>query len=411
LRRILWVKADWDEPWEKRRPFISAAVEAGADAVVVKPGEAQQALKLGAIAVVASESAPSVNIVMLSARIASGVEQETIMITSSIEQEINRIVSLIDRVIIKQVGELRRDGNKVAINIEVMNKELERAAVRVGKTADFLIVSTPDWRIIPLENLIAELHRADVKVLAEVKDAEEAKVAVETLELGAAGVFLDPRENGVSEIGKVKEVLEKLKVIELSEKITTSVQPRIEVRKLGLVPAEVKVVRPVGMGDRACIDTTSLMTLGEGMLVGSQAEGMFLVHSETLQSEFVAPRPFRVNAGAVHAYVKLPDGKTKYISELNAGDEVLIVNAKGEARTSVIGRVKIERRPMLLVEAEHEGRIFKTLVQNAETINLVTKDGAPISVTKLKLGDQVLVRVERVGRHFGSIVAETILEK
>lgn len=371
LKKLIWVKADWDEPWEKRKPFISAALEAGADAVVVGPGEAQQALKLGAIAVAASEPEPNVSIVMLSTRIVSGIERA-----------------------IKQAGELREQGKKVAINIEVANKELERAAVRVGKAVDFLIVTTPDWRIIPLENLIAELHRADVKVLAGVKDAEEAKIAVETLEIGADGVFLDSREKGVSEIRKVSEVLEKLAL-----------------EKLELIVAKVKTVRPVGMGDRACVDTTSLMTLGEGMLVGSQSSGMFLVHSETLRSEFVEPRPFRVNAGAVHAYIKLPGGKTKYMSELNAGDEVLIVNAKGEARVGIVGRVKIERRPLLLVEAEQDGQIFKTLLQNAETINLVDKNGGPISVAKLKPGDEVLVHVERAGRHFGVKVEETIVER
>jgi len=93
------------------------------------------------------------------------------------------------------------------------------------------------------------------------------------------------------------------------------------------------------------------------------------------------------------------------------GDEVQIVNVKGETRVGTVGRAKIERRPLLLVEVEREGRTFKTLLQNAETINLVTKEGAPISVTRLKPGDEVLVHVERVGRHFGARVAETIVER
>jgi len=393
LRKILWVKADWDEPWEKRRPFISAAMEAGADAVVVRPEEAQQARELGTTEVVASESAPSVNIVMLSARIASWVEPETIRIKSWIEPDINRIFSWTNQTI-RQAVELRGQGKKVAINVEVTNEELERVVVQAGKVADFIIVTTPDWKIIPLENLIAKLRRTGAKVIANVKDAEEVKVAVETLEIGADGVLLDPREKGPSEIRKVSEVLE-----------------RLARGKLELVSANVKVVRPVGMGHRACVDTMSLMMPGEGMLVGSHSSGMFLVHSESLPSNFVEPRPFRVNAGAVHAYVRLPNGRTKYLSELRAGDEVQIVNAQGETHVGVVGRVKIERRPMLLVEAERDGQVFSILLQNAETVNLVKKDGAPISVTKLRPGDEVLINVEKVGRHFGAKVAETILEK
>ena len=371
LRRSIWVRADWDAPWGKRKRFVTAALEAGATAVVTLPEEAASTRELGAITVAASQPASGVDIIMLSV---------------SKVAEVERAISSAEK--------LRQQKKKVAILVEIADKELERAAVKAGKAADFVIAVGRDWKVIPLENLIAELHRADVKILAGVKNADEAKTAVETLEIGADGVLLDPRENGPDEIRKVCEVFE-----------------RLAAEKLELVPAKITATRVVGMGDRACIDTCSLMEIGEGMLVGSQAGGLFLVHSETLESKYVESRPFRVNAGAVHAYVRAPNGKTKYISELRAGDEVLLVNAKGEARTGIIGRVKIERRPLLLVEAELEGQPLKTLLQNAETINLVTKDGSPISVTKLRLGDEVLVHVESVGRHFGIKVEETVVER
>lgn len=370
MRRLVWVRADWDEPWERRRPFVSAAIDAGADAVLVKPGEAKEVLKLGSILVAAEEPAPGVGITVLS-------------ILS--EDDAGKTL--------KKLEELRGKG-KVAVLVEVANKTLERTAVKAGKSADFLIATTPDWKIIPLENMIAELHKVDVKVLAGVRDAAEAKVAAETLEIGTAGVLLDPRERGAGEIKKVCDTFEQLTL-----------------EKLKLVPTKVKTVKQVGIGDRACIDTTSLMSVGEGMLVGSQAGGLFLVHSETLPSEFVEPRPFRVNAGAVHAYIRVPGGKTRYMSELGAGDEVLLVNDRGEARVGVVGRVKIERRPLLLVEIEHEGETYKTLLQNAETINLVGGDGKPISVTKIRPGDEVLMYIERGGRHFGVKVEETLIER
>jgi 3-dehydroquinate synthase II len=371
LKRSVWVKADWAETWEKRKRFITAALEAGADAIVVPPRDVQKARELGTITVVASEPKLGVDVVMLSARSLA---------------EVNSAVA--------RARKIKEQRKHVAICVEISSKELERAAVRAGKVVDFLVAVAKDWKVIPLENLIAELHQADVKILAGVKDANEAKTAVETLEIGADGVFLDPREKGVEEIRKVCEAVE-----------------RAASEKLELVPAKVLVVRPAGMGDRVCVDTSTIMSIGEGMLVGSHSDGMFLVHSESLQSKYVEPRPFRVNAGAVHAYVRLPHGRTKYLSELKAGDEVQIVNASGETRVGTVGRIKVERRPMLLVEVEHEGRIFKTLLQNAETINLVAKDGSPISVAKLRPGDEVLIHVERVGRHFGAKVAETILER
>ncbi|NYT19535.1 MAG: 3-dehydroquinate synthase II, partial [Methanosarcinales archaeon] len=144
--------------------------------------------------------------------------------------------------------------------------------------------------------------------------------------------------------------------------------------------------------------------------VGSQASGMFLVHSESEESPYVASRPFRVNAGAVHAYVKVGD-KTRYLSELKSGDNVTIVDAHGNQRAGIVGRVKIERRPLMLVEAEVEGNIIKNILQNAETIKLVDTNGEPISIAELKPGDEVMVHYEGGARHFGMKVEETIIEK
>lgn len=56
--------------------------------------------------------------------------------------------------------------------------------------------------------------------------------------------------------------------------------------------------------------------------------------------------------GPVHAYVAVPGGKTSYLSELKAGKEVLVVDQNGKQRTAIIGRVKIETRPLILVEAK-----------------------------------------------------------
>jgi len=165
------------------------------------------------------------------------------------------------------------------------------------------------------------------------------------------------------------------------------------------------------MGDRACIDTCTQMTLGEGILVGNTASGFFLVHSESIDNPYVASRPFRVNAGAVHAYTLVPGGKTKYLADLKAGDEVLLVDCKGKSQTAYLGRNKIEKRPMLLIEAEAEGMPISLVMQNAETIRLVDPQGKAVSITKLKPGDKVLAHIEKAGRHFGMKVDETLLER
>jgi 3-dehydroquinate synthase II len=77
-----------------------------------------------------------------------------------------------------------------------------------------------------------------------------------------------------------------------------------------------------------------------------------------------------------------------------------------------VGRVKIELRPLILVEAEVEGKKIKTILQNAETIRLVTAKGSK-PVTELKAGDEVLAHITTSeGRHFGVAVPdETVIER
>ena len=125
----------------------------------------------------------------------------------------------------------------------------------------------------------------------------------------------------------------------------------------------------------------------------------------------MAPRPFRVNAGAVHAYTRVPGGRTRYLSEIEAGDEVEIVDHTGVISSAVVGRVKIEKRPMLLITARIGDKGVATILQNAETIRLTSPEGEPVSVVSLSAGDRVMAYHEEGGRHFGHKVDETIMEK
>ncbi|XP_028096456.1 uncharacterized protein LOC114296365 isoform X5 [Camellia sinensis] len=154
--------------------------------------------------------------------------------------------------------------------------------------------------------------------------------------------------------------------------------------------------------------------------VGSFARGLFLVHSECLESNYISSRPFRVNAGPVHAYVAVPGGKTSYLSELKAGKEVIVVDQSGRQRTAVVGRVKIETRPLILVEAKRDSdthTAYSILLQNAETVALICshrENGNPttaIPVTSLKVGDEVLLRIQSGARHTGIEIQEFIVEK
>lgn len=327
----VWVQV---VPWDKS--LAIAAIESGADAVVVEKGRSPSVRELGRIKTVAEDG----DIV------------------------------------------LGRD----VIPIEIRSKGDENRAAKADPGA-VILLRMSDWTIIPLENILAQRDR----VMAEVKTLDEARTMLGILEKGVDGVVVVCR-NG-NDVRKIVALVHGL-------------APRLELK-----PAVVRKIEPSGMGDRVCIDTCSAMTLGQGMLIGNASNAFFLVHSESLENPYVAARPFRVNASALHAYVLLPENKTAYLSDLRTGAQVLIVDAKGETRLAQIGRCKIEARPMILITAEVEGREISVYLQNAETINLVRPDGKAVSVAKLKEGDQVLVHLEAGGRHFGMKISETLIEK
>jgi len=295
---------------------------------------------------------------------------------------------------VRQFGKIKtveKDGDlKPGIDIDfidIAGKEDEdkAAAVPAERT---VVLRMLDWTIIPIENLLA---RRGKNIIVQVENSEQAKLMVEILEKGVDGVLLNT--TNVNEIKKTAEIIHGI-----SDKVP-------------LVIATVTVTKQLGMGDRACLDTCTQMGLGEGMLVGNTASGFFLVHSESIDNPYVASRPFRVNAGAVHAYTLTPGGKTKYLADLKAGDEVMLVTFQGKSQIAYLGRNKIEKRPMMLIEAEAEGQPISLVMQNAETIRLVDQNGKAVSITALKVGDKVLAHIEKAGRHFGMKVDETLIER
>jgi 3-dehydroquinate synthase II len=269
---------------------------------------------------------------------------------------------------------------------EVREKKDEEEIIALSLSKK-VVVRGNDWTIIPLENLLSKTQN----LFVEVDNLKEGETALGILEKGVDGVVVNNPDPDA-----VRHIVRSLKCMS-------------EIFKL--LPAKVKRVELLGMGDRVCVDTCTSMTLGEGMLVGTSSQALFLVHSETLENSFVNTRPFRVNAGPVYAYIRMANGQTKYLSEVKSGDQVLVVNFEGKSYPAVVGRAKIERRPLAIVEAEENGETVSVILQNAETICLTQPSGKAVSLVDLKKGSEVLVYREKTGRHFGVPVEETILER
>ncbi|KAJ7570315.1 hypothetical protein O6H91_01G114700 [Diphasiastrum complanatum] len=301
-------------------------------------------------------------------------------------------IARIDPLVLKDNQFLNVDSKQIGILRHVSSgNELQDLKSLDGQT-EVVVMNALDWQVIPAEGMVAAFQGSKTSVFAIAKTATEAKVFLE-----------DPEE-----------------VFALKAYFTSRNE-----RGIALAEATITRIEHVGMGDRVCVDLCCLLAPGEGLLVGSFARGLFLVHSECLESEYVESRPFRVNAGPVHAYVAIPSGRTAYLSELRSGVDVLVVNAYGETRTATVGRVKVESRSLVLIEAEVTSECKSSLLlQNAETVSLVSPPSADlrlcvggknrplaIPVSKLQIGSKVLLSIQAGARHTGLQIQESINEK
>lgn len=155
------------------------------------------------------------------------------------------------KIVSPSVDSQKLDVTKKVARICLSDKLTENLTVKAAESgASYLLIQCTNWRVIPLENLIART-KGKSKIIAEVISAEEAKVALETLELGTDGVLL-----------KTSNPEELIKTIAI-------VKP--EALKLAMSSAKIVSTKPIGTGARVCVDTCELMKQGEGMLVGSQS--------------------------------------------------------------------------------------------------------------------------------------------
>jgi len=263
----------------------------------------------------------------------------------------------------------------------------------------WVLVRGSDWTMIPLENLVAAASGSGTKLAAAISREIDLNGAAFALQHGVDAVLLPPERGSESLWAAARDLAT------LTSSGDTD-PPSIE-----LSTATIASVEPGGVGERVCVDLIERLSPGEGMAIGSSSGSLCLVHGETLPSEYVPSRPFRVNAGAVHAYALMANGSTKYLSELQSGDEVAIVSRDGSQRMAVIGRLKIERRPFLVVRFQNGSTEGQIMAQQAETVRLVSPRGDPVSVTELGAGDEILVRLDSSMRHIGQAVPGEVSER
>jgi 3-amino-4-hydroxybenzoic acid synthase len=269
------------------------------------------------------------------------------------------------------------------------------SSIQEGSHHNFLMIRFRDPTNIPLELVIASLqatHTLLIKEIGSPEDMDDALVTLGVMEVGADGVMFSPRSHGA-----LDEFLRRLGTI---TRLTMKLQ-------VGAVRRAV----PIGMGYRSCIDTTTMFSPTEGILIGSTSQGALLACPEVFYLPYMELRPFRVNAGAVHSYVYNYDNRTDYMSELRAGSPVMIVDRSGTTRRGSVGRMKTEVRPLRLIEVDFPtGEHINIIMQDDWHVRIFSDDAKPLNITELRPGDKVLGHVAVPGRHVGIKVDEHIIE-
>ncbi|TQN28278.1 3-amino-4-hydroxybenzoic acid synthase [Haloactinospora alba] len=276
--------------------------------------------------------------------------------------------------------------------VDVSDAQTLEEACEAARTERWSVLRFRDPTKIPLEIVIAAAAEADGGIITEVADVEEAEIVFGVLEHGSDGVLLAPRAVGDA----------------TALRAASAQAPG----KLELVELEVRSTEHIGMGERACVDTCSHFREDEGILVGSHSKGMILCVSETHPLPYMPTRPFRVNAGAIHSYTLAEGRRTRYLSELRTNSTVLAVDVEGRSRHVPVGRVKIESRPLISIDAAaSDGRSVNLILQDDWHVRVLGPGGAVLNSTELRPGDRVLGYLPAEDRHVGYPIHEFCLEK
>ncbi|WP_019176510.1 3-dehydroquinate synthase II, partial [Methanomassiliicoccus luminyensis] len=140
--KIAWVRADLPESYDERKKLVSSALEAGFVYIILRD-EDVNLRRLGKF-----------------------------------------------NAMIRKGDDLYLDDERMG-TIVLINKpeDLQKASAQKNKVKH-LVIAARDWKVIPLENLIAEFQGSQTKLMAEASTPDEAKLFMETMEVGADGVVI-----------------------------------------------------------------------------------------------------------------------------------------------------------------------------------------------------------------------------
>lgn len=321
-----------------------------------------------------------------------------IFVTNKDIEECQKLLSEIEKsntiIFAENVSDLQGiKGVEKGLFLSVNNKESLDHTVDMTHQFKHVIIEFESATNIPLELVLAFSQKNNCSICKKVNAGEDGWIASMVMEMGSHAILLATTNAN--------------DIVELKTKMELLNQNKLQLQELTVIES-----KHIGMGDRVCIDTTSLLKEDEGFILGSTSVGGILVSSETHFLPYMELRPFRVNAGGLHLYAWNFDNKTDYLSELKAGSQMMTVDSKGNTRTVAVGRIKMERRPLILIRAkDNQDNEVNVVLQDDWHVRVIGVKGEPLNCTELKAGDKVLGYTCIAGRHVGIKIDENIIEK
>ena len=296
-----------------------------------------------------------------------------------------------------EILQVAKNNFMVAFRYEIVDKNSLLKCIEDATNYDYIILKFLDPTNIPLEQVIASLQKFETRIIKEInyeKYDDDTLSTLGVMEKGADGILFTPAET--SEILKFSEVF----------RTNYRLNNKVLLEECTVIKTEY-----VGLGHRACVDLVTLFNSNEGLLIGSTSQGGILCCPEVFYMPYMELRPFRVNAGGVHSYIFHFDESTSYLTELKAGSKVSIVSFDGNVRQSVVGRIKIEVRPLRLIQVEFASKeIANIILQDDWHVRVFSHEGTPRNLNEIRVGDKLLGMKSQPGRHIGIKIEETIME-
>ena len=258
------------------------------------------------------------------------------------------------------VARLRFSDGSIAGGSTIVGGDASQSAAiaLVGSVAWCHVDATAGQPCIVAENLLAKADGTGTRIACTCREAADVQGLAFALDKGVDALVISDADD-----------LREAALIAKAQRAETAA-PDEDAAAARNAPAgpvalerwTVSGVSDGGVADRVAVDFTTLLSNDEGLLVGSSAKALALVLGETATGGFVPPRPFRVNAGPVHSYVLAADGKTTYLSEVSAGDTLVVATRtapRGERPSRQSGAAALRA-----VDLQPGGSVF---LQQAET--------------------------------------------